>query len=127
MEDRWSANPFLKDKLTGLARDSRKAPTASEDLLWQALRRKPLGVRIRRQQPIGPFIVDFYCSKARLVVEIECPIHQIQHARDQDRQALLESLGLRLLRFSVADVENDIDFVVSRIHAEIRRVVSPLP
>jgi very-short-patch-repair endonuclease len=60
-----------------IAREFRKQPTKSEHILWGALRGKKLdGLKFRRQQPIGTFIVDFYNSAYRLVVEVDGPIHK---------------------------------------------------
>jgi very-short-patch-repair endonuclease len=106
----------LKQKILQAARDLRKDPTCSEALLWQALRRKQLnGIKFRRQQPIGPFVVDFYAPSIRLVVEIDGAIHQQQQEADQARQMILESLDLDVLRFSASQVEDELDSVLSAI------------
>jgi len=128
MVERWQVDPLLKRKMTLRARELRKESTASEDRLWQALRRKGSGVRFRRQQPIGPFIVDFYCASARLAVEVDGPIHDLQQERDRDRQALLESLGIMVLRLRAEDVERDLDGVVAKVRATVEmRTGGPLP
>jgi very-short-patch-repair endonuclease len=119
MVERWQVDPRLKKKTTLRARELRKESTASEDRLWQALRRKSAGVRFRRQQPIGPFIVDFYCASARLAVEVDGPIHDLQQERDRDRQTLLESLGIMILRLRAEDVERDLDGVVAKVRATV--------
>ena len=60
---RLQDNPQLRRRMTEIARDFRKEPTKSEAILWQALRGKKLdGIKFRRQQPVGPFVVDFYNS-----------------------------------------------------------------
>jgi very-short-patch-repair endonuclease len=83
----------------------RKEPAASEAILWQALRGKQLdGRKFRRQQPIGPFVVDFFCPSERLIVEVDGPIHDQQRDADHRRQELLESLGLRFVRLATAQV-----------------------
>jgi len=79
-------------------------------------------VRFRRQQPIGPFIVDFYCPTHRLIVEIDGPIHDEQRDRDRERQALLEACGYRFLRVPAADVEHNLP----RVREQIIRALSPL-
>ncbi len=75
--------------------------TKAEHLLWQELRGNALGKhKFRRQHALGPFIVDFYCVPACLVIEVDGPIHKSQADSDQERQAYLEGLGLTVLRFS---------------------------
>jgi adenine-specific DNA-methyltransferase len=106
--------------MVALARQFRKEPTLSEALLWQHLRRKQLdGYKFRRQQPIGPFVVDFYCAPARLVVEVDGPIHEHQRAADVRRQELLESLGLRFVRVTAHQVETDRAAVLAAIRAAL--------
>ncbi len=107
--------------MLAVARDFRKAPTPSEALLWQALRRRGLGgYKFRRQQPIGPFVVDFYCPAARLIIEIDGPVHEQQQAADAARQELIETLGLRFLRVPAALVEKQLDNVLMRIYKTIQ-------
>ena len=73
---------------------------------------------------IGPFIVDFYCPRHGLVVEVDGPIHAAQVDRDQERQALLEACGYRVLRIQAADVEADLPAVLRQITEFV--VTSPL-
>jgi adenine-specific DNA-methyltransferase len=106
--------------MTEVARESRKEPTPGEALLWQALRNRRLdGRKFRRQQPIGPFVVDFYCAEERLVVEVDGPVHLGQVQSDRERQALLESLGLRFLRVNTAQVESDLEHVLTTIRTAL--------
>ena len=88
-------------------------------MLWQAVRRKALGVRIRRQQPIGPYRVDFYVAKCRLIIEIDGPVHELQEAEDRERQRDLESLGFQFLRIPAEDVLEDLIGVLTRIRRSI--------
>jgi len=112
----WEISAALKKKMTEVARQFRKEPTASENILWQALRgRKLEGRKFRRQQPIGAFIVDFFCGAERLVVEVDGGIHASQQEADQQRQELLESLGLRVVRVSSELVETNLDQALSVI------------
>jgi very-short-patch-repair endonuclease len=72
-----------------VAREFRKGPTLGEKILWDALRgRKFDGIKFRRQQPIGYFVVDFYNSTHRLVIEVDGPIHQSQKDADAARQKI---------------------------------------
>ena len=96
----------------------RQNPTPAEDLLWKRLRRKQVsGFRFRRQHPIGRFIVDFYCAAARLVIEVVGSVHDQPGYEEYDaqRQAFLEQLGLRVLRFRNDEVMRRTDAVVEAI------------
>ncbi len=100
------------------ARTMRKNPTPAEDRLWSRLRRKQVaGLRFRRQAPIGQFIVDFYCPSMRLVIEVDGAIHDVPEIAERyaSRQQYLESLGLRVVRFTNSDVLNELDAVIERI------------
>jgi 4-hydroxybenzoyl-CoA reductase alpha subunit len=111
-----------------VAREFRKTPTVSEAILWSALRARRLdGRKFRRQQPIGPFVVDFYCGTHRLVVEVDGPVHESQAPRDRERQELLETLGLRIVRISAREVEHDLPAALERIRAAFRLPPPPLP
>src|SRR5215510_6030759 len=81
------------------ARELRREMTPAEKLLWQQVRAKKLGVRFRRQQVIQGFIVDFYCHKAALVVEVDGDIHDLQQEEDARREKVLIEMGLRIIRF----------------------------
>ncbi|UWU48212.1 type IIL restriction-modification enzyme MmeI [Limnospira platensis] len=120
----WEVPPALKKKMTEVARQFRKEPTPSEHILWQGLRgRKLEGRKFRRQQPIGVFIVDFFCGAERLIVEVDGGIHKSQQEADQQRQELLESLGLRVIRLSSELVETNLDEAL----AVIRQAFGPHP
>jgi len=103
-----------------VAREFRKTPTRGESLLWEALRRSKLeGVKFRRQQPFGPFVVDFFAPGQRLVVEVDGPVHDTQREVDRERQSLLEALGLRFLRLPTATVEHDLPAALAQIRAAL--------
>ncbi len=110
-----------KDFETFFARRMRGNPTRAENLLWQVLRRRMLGVRFRRQQPMGPFIVDFYCSRARLVIELDGEQHASEEKRrdDEERSRRLEQIDCRVIRFWNGEVLNDLDGVVARIRSAL--------
>ncbi len=82
-----------------------------------------------RQKPIGRYIVDFYCSKYKLVIEIDGNSHSSEQARKKDiiRQKYLENLGLTVLRFDDRDVKQDLDGVVRAIESWIAMRTTPLP
>ncbi|KPF73496.1 hypothetical protein IP88_09220 [alpha proteobacterium AAP81b] len=79
------------------------APPAEREL-WEMVRGGKLGVRFRRQQPVGPFIVDFYCAEARLVVELDGAGHADRAGYDERRTQWLQSKGLTVLRFRNEEV-----------------------
>ena len=107
-------------ELTKRAREMRRKPTAGEARLWHRLRGRQLGVRFRRQEPIGPYVADFVCKSTRLVVEVDGPTHQLQH--DLDRDAAMLSRGYRILRFTDQEVYEDIDAVVDAIARALPRL-----
>ena len=107
-------------KLTARAREFRKNPTATEKRLWEKLRNRQLdGSKFRRQTPIGPFIADFVCKGAKLVVEVDGPIHDQQVQRDRERDEYFEALGWRFLRIPAAQVEKDIVGVLAAIRVAL--------
>jgi len=116
----WSTPPQLWERLKPLAREMRRHPTPAEDKLWQRLRnRRLLGFKFRRQHPIDRFVVDFYCPEARLVIEVEGPIHQYTREEDAIRREFLESLGLRILQFTNDEVDSALDSVIEKIAAAL--------
>jgi very-short-patch-repair endonuclease len=97
------------------AKELRRDMTPAEKILWNELRANKLGVHFRRQQVIAGFIVDFYCHKAALVIEVDGDIHDLQQAEDERRTDVLKRIGLTILRFRNEDVIKDIDSVVGKI------------
>ena len=98
------------------ARQLRRKLTLPEVILWNALRGRRLeGRRFRRQHPLGPYILDFYCAEARLAVEIDGAAHdhpdKIEH--DQRRRRWLESCGVRALRIPAREVLGNLDGVLA--------------
>jgi very-short-patch-repair endonuclease len=103
------------------ARALRKHPTRGEDLLWERLRGCRFhGAKFRRQVPFDRFVVDFYCHAAKLVVELDGKQHEWFSDYDAGRTAVLERMGVHVLRFTNEEVRNDLDSVLTRIHAELR-------
>jgi len=90
--------------------------TEAERALWQELRRERIpGTRFRRQVPIGPYIADFACLKARLVVELDGSQHVKQAQYDDERSAFLKAQGFRVLRFWNALVFSERESVIETI------------
>jgi very-short-patch-repair endonuclease len=84
--------PVSKEKLER-AKELRREMTPAEKLLWQEVRANRLGVRFRRQQVIQGFIVDFYCHRTGLVVEVDGDFHDLQKEEDERREKVLRGWG----------------------------------
>jgi len=103
---------------TTLARGLRKRQTDAERALWNKLRSKQIeGVKFRRQQPIGPYIVDFVSLERKLIIEIDGGQHNERKVRekDQEREEWLKEKGYQTLRFWNNDVLTNIEGVLERI------------
>jgi very-short-patch-repair endonuclease len=103
-----------KEKLQR-ARELRRDMTPAEKVLWQELRANKLGIHFRRQQIISGFIVDFYCHKAALVIEVDGDIHDLQKEDDAKRDKALSEMGLKIVRFRNDEILNNLLMVVKRI------------
>ncbi|KKT73201.1 MAG: hypothetical protein UW68_C0015G0029 [Candidatus Collierbacteria bacterium GW2011_GWB1_44_6] len=96
----------------------RKRQTSSEKILWTQLRdRRFHKIKFRRQYSVASYVIDFYCPETKTAVEIDGGIHlrpdQIQH--DKLRQEQIEGLGIKFLRFSVKDVETNLEIILELI------------
>ena len=102
------------------ARALRRNMTLPEGLLWQVLRQRPGGFKFRRQHPVGPFVVDFYCPARRLAIEVDgvSPNMGDDPGRDVRRDAYLRKIGLRVIRFDASDVLHNMDGVAHSILAD---------
>jgi len=108
-------------KLTQYARNLRKLGTYSEVLMWEKIKGKQLlGYRFRRQRVVDNYIIDFYCSELKLAVEIDGITHSWKEKYDQDRQNKLESLGIKFLRFSEAQIRSNLWVVLEIIKEWIK-------
>ncbi|AFZ45527.1 hypothetical protein PCC7418_3413 [Halothece sp. PCC 7418] len=103
------------EKLTEQAKAMRKNPTPAERKLWQFLRTFPL--KMWRQKPIDNFIVDFYCPKLKLVIEVDGEGHFTRDgmAYDAERTKVLEGYGLRVVRFTNDQVLREFEAVCEEI------------
>ena len=110
------------------ARRLRKEMTPPEVTLWFALRSGRLeGFKFRRQHPIGPYVLDFFCSSARLDVEIDSYHHCIngRPARDAERDRWLLGQGIRTLRIPAHDVMSSVDGVLEAIRGHLDHLPPP--
>ena len=105
-------------QLKALSQHLRKNMTDAENMLWLKLRRKQLkGYQFYRQKIIWKYIVDFYCPKANLVIELDGGQHYSEagKAQDRTRDDVLIEMGIKVLRFSDRDVFENIGGVIERI------------
>jgi len=115
-----------------LCRELRKKQTPAEDLLWQNLRNRNFKkLKFLRQHPICVqsilgknlyYIPDFYCHKAKLVIEADVPIHLFKKEYDKNRDEVLAGLGLTILRFTNDEVLNELDKVLDVVSKKIMEV-----
>jgi very-short-patch-repair endonuclease len=103
----------------GRAKELRRDMTSAEKILWQELRANKLGVHFRRQQIIEGFIVDFYCHKAALVIEVDGDIHDLHQEEDMRREKVLTELGLKIIRFRNDDITRHLSDVLQKISEEL--------
>jgi very-short-patch-repair endonuclease len=104
--------------LKEISKNLRSKPTEAERHLWKRLKLKHLGYVFHRQKPIGDYIVDFYCPKARLAIEVDGGYHSTADTvgNDKVRDEIMRNLGITVLRFYNSEVLNDADEVVKRIN-----------
>lgn len=110
-------------KLKYLARKLRNKSTRSEVKLWQCLKgKKMMGYDFHRQKPIGNFIVDFFCNKLKLVIEVDGYTHIFEDVADKDKlkQEKLREKGIVVLRFCDEDVMKNIEGVLGVIQNFIK-------
>ena len=102
------------------AREHRVEPTGAEELLWEVVRGQQIrGLQIRRQHPVGPFILDFYCPKKKLCIELDGSVHDGREMMDEARTEALATLKIRVIRFRNDEVLNDLPSVLQRIEAAL--------
>jgi very-short-patch-repair endonuclease len=106
------------------AKRLRRISTPAEEALWEHLRdRKLLGLKFRRQVPVGPYVADFYCYELRLILELDGLVHegdsQIRH--DVNRDGNPEALGFRILRFTNREVHAHLESVLETIRGLYQR------
>ena len=115
--------PFNK-KIKPLARNLRGNMTDAERIVWSKIRKKQIyDVQFYRQKNVGNYIVDFYCPKAQLIIEIDGGQHYEKEGmkKDRKRDDYLQGLGLKVLHFSDIDVLKNINGVLERIHDHLSR------
>jgi very-short-patch-repair endonuclease len=104
------------------AKRLRANTTPHERILWRALKELPIeGTHFRRQAPIGPYVVDFFCPARKLIIELDGGHHNEDETagRDRERQTWLEQEGYRVVRFWNSEINGDLNAVLERIYVEL--------
>jgi very-short-patch-repair endonuclease len=118
----YNAKPHIFEK----ARMLRKNMSESEEILWEQLKKKKLlGLRFRPQHPIDIFIADFYCHPLKLVIEVDGGIHKSSDQKEYDlgREGELENWGIKVIRFTNNEIENNITQVIKEIEKICKRAL----
>lgn len=116
---------IMMSNFTNMARMLRKGSTNAEKILWQHLRGRQLeGYKFRRQQPVGPYIVDFVNFEERVVIELDGGQHAINKDSDKNRDAWLKGEGFKVLRFWNNDIFENLEGILEVVR---KRLQSPSP
>ncbi len=113
-------HPILK----GRRKDLRNEMTPEEVVLWNYLKNSKLGFKFRRQTSIGPYITDFYCSKAKLIIELDGLQHLNAKDYDNERDSFLFSHGYKVLRFFNKEIHENITYVINTIKESLENTTS---
>jgi very-short-patch-repair endonuclease len=99
------------------ARKLRRAMTPPEKILWRLFRERPKGFKFRRQHPLGPYVLDFYCHHALLAIEIDGFGHQLgdHPQRDEARDRWMARQGIATLRIDAIDIRTNLEGVLAQI------------
>lgn len=98
--------------------------TNEEKLLWEKLNKSQLGVRFKTQHPIDIFIVDFYCNKAKLAIEIDGKSHSGKEKYDIQRTIELANYGIKVVRFTNSEILEHLKNVIEKITYELKYILN---
>ena len=103
------------------AKGLRSNMTEAEKKLWIHINNKQLGYRFKPQHPVSRFIADFYCHKAKLIIEVDGEIHLGRKEKEYDvnREAVLKRFGIKVIRFTNNEIENSVEEVVKKIREHL--------
>jgi len=108
-------------QLTWASKKNRNTPTETEKKIWnEVLKKRQTGFIFLRQKPIFRFVIDFYCSKLRLAIEIDGGYHIKKKDYDEERDKFLKQIGIETIRFSSEEVVNNIDKVKNEIFSLVK-------
>ena len=110
-----TTSPDRYRKLSEKAKEMRGVPTEAEKLLWEYLRANQLGVKFRRQHPLGDYIADFACLEKHLVIELDGKSHEETAEHDSLRDDTLALLGYKTIRFTNEELFGEIECVLANI------------
>ena len=128
MEGNWKRRREITPELQQAAWRLRNRLTPAEEALWEALRDKQLaGLKFRRQHPVEQFILDFYCPRFKLVVELDGSVHETRSEEDVARTEHLNAFGYRVIRFRNEEVLENLLNVLKRIADAAHSRVPPTP
>ena len=118
----YKADPLIFEN----ARELRKKLTPAEQVFWFLLKEQFPKYKFRRQHPISIYIVDFYCHKLKLVIEIDGSVHDSEEVKlnDEKRQNDLENLNLIVIRFTNNQVKTEIELVIEKISSTIGNITA---
>jgi len=123
MNDFWIEYKSYNRSNTDSAREMRKNPTPAEEKMWQELlRHRPWGYKFTRQKPIWSFIVDFYCSKLSLAIELDGEVHKNNKEYDKQRTSFLSSKSISVIRYRNNDIMKNIDNVYKDLLNYIKEI-----
>jgi very-short-patch-repair endonuclease len=100
----------MRESRTEISRRLRRRSTPTEDVVWELVRdRRMLGLKFRRQHPVGPFIADFYCAELSIVLELDGNVHRdlIQREKDQYRDQWMTERGINVIRVWNRDADEE--------------------
>ena len=120
----YKANPLIFAR----AKDLRNHTTHPEIVLWGFLKTKPYGYKFRRQHPLGIYIADFFCFKLKLVIEVDGGIHNDNDVKinDGERQKIIESDNIKVIRFSNEEVMKNLETVIVKVNLTINEQIIKL-
>jgi imidazole glycerol-phosphate synthase subunit HisF len=106
------------------ADELRKNSTHEELLLWQYLKANKMGVRFKRQHPISMYIADFYCHELKIIIEVDGSVHNLKEVKESDavREDDIKSLGIKVIRFTNAEIRNDVEDVIKKLENIINEI-----
>lgn len=114
--------PNWNPRNTKRARTLRGEATPAERALWEHLSRSQQGAKFSRQMPVGPYFADFLCRELKMVIELDGHSHDVTPEKDEVRDRWMAGNGYTVLRFTNADVKDNIEGVVQAISAKIEEL-----